>query len=102
MSPAGDARIFKNTVLKLSTLAIKTKKERLVPNRLVLRKLMNQVAGATSLQDVYDGALTCLHETLHLKRAAVLQSVSLMSAWMVPGCVSTNGFVKSSATVATS
>lgn len=43
-----------------------------MPKRLVLRKLMDQVAGATSLQDVYDGALTCLHETLHLKRAAVL------------------------------
>jgi len=33
---------------------------------------MDQVASATSLQDVYDGALTSLHETLHLKGAAVL------------------------------
>jgi PAS domain S-box-containing protein len=38
----------------------------------VLRKLIDQVANATSLQDVYDGALTCLHETLGVKRAAVL------------------------------
>jgi PAS domain S-box-containing protein len=43
-----------------------------VPTRLVLRKLMDQVANATSLQDVYDGALTCLHETLGVSRASVL------------------------------
>jgi PAS domain S-box-containing protein len=43
-----------------------------VPTRLVLRKLMDQVASAASLQDVYDGALTCLHETLEVKRASVL------------------------------
>jgi hypothetical protein len=33
---------------------------------------MDQVANATSLQDVYDGALDCLHETLGVKRASVL------------------------------
>jgi hypothetical protein len=33
---------------------------------------MDQVANATSLQDVYDGALACLHETLGVKRASVL------------------------------
>ena len=43
-----------------------------MPTRLVLRKLMDQVANATSLQDVYDGALTCLHETLGVARASVL------------------------------
>ncbi|MEX2125504.1 MAG: GAF domain-containing protein [Woeseia sp.] len=43
-----------------------------MPTRTVLRKLMDQVANATSLQDVYDGALTCLHETLDVKRASVL------------------------------
>ena len=43
-----------------------------MPTRLVLRKLMDQVANATSLQDVYDGALTCLHGTLGVTRAAVL------------------------------
>jgi hypothetical protein len=33
---------------------------------------MDKVANATSLQDVYDGALDCLHETLGVKRASVL------------------------------
>jgi hypothetical protein len=33
---------------------------------------MEKVANATSLHDVYDGALDCLHETLGVKRASVL------------------------------
>src|SRR5690606_14450849 len=47
-------------------------RERFVPTRLVLRKLMDRVADATSLKDVYDGALASLRETLDLTRAAVL------------------------------
>ena len=43
-----------------------------MPTGTVLRKLMDQVANATSLEDVYEGALTCLHETLDVERAAVL------------------------------
>jgi PAS domain S-box-containing protein len=46
---------------------------------------MDKVANATSLQDVYDGALDCLHETLGVKRAAVLvydeQDVMRFVAW---------------------
>ena len=43
-----------------------------MPATFMLRKLMDHVAGASSLQDVYDGALTCLQGALGVKRAAVL------------------------------
>ena len=56
-----------------------------MPTRLVLRRLMDKVANAASLQDVYDGALDCLHETLGVKRASVLvydeQDVMRFVAW---------------------
>ena len=56
-----------------------------MPTRRVLRKLMDKVANATSLQNVYDGALDCLHETLGVKRAAVLlyddEDVMRFVAW---------------------
>jgi PAS domain S-box-containing protein len=46
---------------------------------------MEKVANATSLQDVYDGALDCLHETLGVKRASVLvydeQEIMRFVAW---------------------
>lgn len=62
-----------------------TKKEPSVPTRLVLRNLIEKVANATSLQEVYDGALGCLHETLGVKRASVLvcdeQGVMRFVAW---------------------
>ncbi|MEX2495344.1 MAG: GAF domain-containing protein [Woeseia sp.] len=43
-----------------------------MPAKIELRKLMDQIAGASSLQDVYDRALSCLHQTLDVDRASVL------------------------------
>lgn len=56
-----------------------------MPAKIALRKLMDQVAGASSLQAVYDSALRCLHETLDVERAAVLvldeQRIMRFTAW---------------------
>lgn len=56
-----------------------------MPTKVVLRELMDQVAGASSLQDVYDGALSGLQQILDVDRASVLvfndQNIMQFVAW---------------------